>query len=417
MHDNRIDLIRPDAPELAAHGELPVGVRTIELVHRDQIDIVNVEEGKPPPRYDRRLTVEVWYPAARGTKPGGTYAGVFLRDGHTRVSLRGRAARDASPRVGEGPFPLVIVSHGYPGNRFLLSHLAENLASKGYVVASIDHRDSTYDDHAAFGSTLVNRPRDQHFALREMDRLGCDPASFLSGIIDASRTAIVGYSMGGYGAIISAGAGLAEAATAFDWSPPAGTLAVNVAGSATHAALIDPRVKAVIAFAPWGMQRGLWDAAGLAGITKPLMVVGGSVDDVSDYENGIARIFEGAVNADRYLLTFEGANHNAAAPMPAPVESWRRVSNLDFVPFDHYADPVWDTVRMNNIAQHFATAFLGKTVKGDASMDAYLDLVERAGDGVHAVSDDGTPRPEHNYWKGFAPRTALGLSLRHARPI
>jgi predicted dienelactone hydrolase len=43
------------------------------------------------------------------------------------------------------PMPLVIISHGYPGNRYLMSHLGEDLASKGYVVASIDHRDSTYD--------------------------------------------------------------------------------------------------------------------------------------------------------------------------------------------------------------------------------------------------------------------------------
>ena len=61
--------------------------------------------------------------------------------------------RDAAPS-GDGPFPLVIVSHGYPGNRFLMAHLAENIASKGFVVASIDHVDSTYRDQAAFGSTL-----------------------------------------------------------------------------------------------------------------------------------------------------------------------------------------------------------------------------------------------------------------------
>ena len=77
-----------------------------------------------------------------------------------------------------GPYPLLIISHGYPGNRFLLSHLAENLASKGYVVASIDHTDSTYSDQAAFGSTLLNRPLDQLFVLNEMARLnGSDPTA------------------------------------------------------------------------------------------------------------------------------------------------------------------------------------------------------------------------------------------------
>ena len=79
--------------------------------------------------------------------------------------------RDAAPRTGER-YPLVIASHGYPGNRFLLSHLTENLASKGYIVASIDHRDSTYRDKTVFGSTLVNRPLDQLFVLDQMAELG-----------------------------------------------------------------------------------------------------------------------------------------------------------------------------------------------------------------------------------------------------
>ena len=79
---------------------------------------------------------------------------------------------------GSGPegYPLVILSHGYPGNRFLMSHIGENLASKGFVTVSIDHKDSTYDDQKAFGSTLYNRPlppdhragraRDVHGAVR-----------------------------------------------------------------------------------------------------------------------------------------------------------------------------------------------------------------------------------------------------------
>jgi predicted dienelactone hydrolase len=54
----------------------------------------------------------------------------------------------------------VIISHGYPGNRFLMSHIGENLASKGFVCVSIDHKDSTYDDQKAFASTLYNRPFD-----------------------------------------------------------------------------------------------------------------------------------------------------------------------------------------------------------------------------------------------------------------
>ena len=59
------------------------------------------------------------------------------------------------------------------------------------------------------------------------------------------------------------------------------------------------------------MQTGYWDAAGLAGIRTPVLFVAGSVDDISGYEKGTRAIFDGAVNSDRYLLTFLAANHNA----------------------------------------------------------------------------------------------------------
>lgn len=410
--ENRIDQVRPDAPELAPYGDAAIGVRTLDLVNKDQIDIVKVEPGKELPRYDRPLKVEIWYPAAAGAT-ATPYEGVFLRDGETKVTLHGKAARDAAPAEAETPYPLVIISHGYPGNRFLLSHLAENLASKGYVVASIDHKDSTYDDQGKFGSTLVNRPLDQKFVLNEIARLSEEDGNFLNGLVDAEKAAIIGYSMGGYGAVISAGAGVTEASVGYEWGAPEKTLAVNQADSETHNALPDERVKAVVAFAPWGMERGFWNEDALAKIQKPMFYVAGSVDDVSGYEKGTKAIFEGTINADAYLLTFENANHNAAAPMPAPAESWKTSEKLGWAPFDHYADPVWDTVRMNNIAQHFVTAFLGKYLKEDEAVGTYLDVIPNAADGVYAKNEDGTFKPEHTYWKGFADRTAKGLTLSY----
>ena len=412
--ENRVDLIRPDAPELAAYGPHAIGVRTVEVVNKDQIDIAKVEPGKDLPRYDRKLTVEIWYPAesAAAATPG-IYEGVYLRDGETQVTLTGRAVREAPPLEAEDedPFPLAIISHGYPGNRFLLSPLAESLASKGYVVAAIDHTDSTYNDQAAFGSTLVNRPLDQKFVLDEIERMATESDSFLEGLVDPGNAAIVGYSMGGYGAVISAGGGVTEASTKFEWGAPAGTLAVHQSGSQTHNALPDERVNAVVAFAPWGMERGFWDEDGLAKIQKPIFYVAGDADDVSGYEKGVKAIWEATINADAWLLTFENANHNAGAPMPAPVESWKMSEKLGFAPFEHYADPVWDSVRMNNIAQHFVTAFLDKYLKENEDMDAYLDVVPDAEAGVWAMDEAGNPKPEHTYWKGFAERTAKGLKL------
>ncbi|MEM9049358.1 MAG: dienelactone hydrolase [Pseudomonadota bacterium] len=410
MAENRIDIVRPDAPVLATTGPYPIGVRRLTLSNPDQVDILKVTEAAIP-LYDRPLTVEIWYPAA-ADGPATPYQGVLLRDGRTEVTLHGRAQRDAAPLQGTA-WPVIILSHGYPGNRFLMSHLAENLATKGYVVASIDHTDSTYDTQAAFGSTLVNRSLDTRFVLDEIERMAADPENFLGGIADASRAAIVGYSMGGYGAIISAGGGVTQAAVDLAWGAPRGLLGAHLAGSDSHRALMDPRFRAFVAIGAWGRHFGFWDGAGLAGIDRPILYVGGSVDDVSDYQNGIRVIYEETVNAPAWLLTFENANHNAAAPMPAPAESWAPVETLDFVPFEHYADPVWESVRMNNVLAHFTTAFLDWQLKGDVEKAAYLDLVDASNDGVVALNEDGSEKPEHSHWLGFAPRTAKGLRMEH----
>ena len=100
-------------------------------------------------------------------------------------------------------------------------------------------------------------------------------------------------------------------------------------------------------------------------------------------------IFEQTTGTTRHLLTFHGASHNAAAPIPAPAESWAASPALDFIPFEHYADPVWDTVRMNNIAQHFASAFLSLHLKGDETTQRYLDGI----------------------FTGFAPASARALTF------
>ncbi len=403
--ENRIDVIRPDAPALAAYGDYPIGVRTLELTDPDRIDVLNVTEDAIP-TYERPLTVEMWYPAAPGTAAGTVYDTV-IRDGVTKTQLHGKAARDAAPAAGE-TFPLIVISHGYPGNRMLMSHLGENLASKGYVTVSIDHTDSTYSDQAAFGSTLLNRPLDQRFVVDQMGEASVIGEDFAA-ITDTSQTGVIGYSMGGYGVLIYGGAGVTQASTEYSWGTPRGLLAEHLAGSDTHAKLTDdPRIKAMIAIGPWGRNTGFWDAAGMSGFSRPLMLMAGGVDDVSQYP-AMRAMFDEATGTDRHLLTFENANHNAAAPMPAPAEAWNVAEGLS--PYDHYSDAVWDTRRMNNITQHFATAFMDLHLKGDAEKAGFFELTKQAGDGVYSLNEDGTAKEDHSYWPGFANRTAHGLTF------
>jgi predicted dienelactone hydrolase len=364
---------RPDAPELAARGALPVGVRTVAIEHADQLDVLHVSAATPEPRYTRKLVLEVWYPAqlAPGQPERTVYTDVLGAGPdnparpNTPFSFEGRAARDAAP--GPGSYPLAIVSHGYPGSRLQMSYLTENLASKGYVVVAIDHAESTRLDKAGFASTLRNRQLDDLFVLDTVAAWS-RPGSghFLAGRVDAGRTALIGYSMGGYGALNAA------------MTP-------------------DARIKAVVAFAPWGGAHKVWDAAALARVRAPLLFIAGDQDDVSGYRDGVVPLFEGVVHAERYLLTYQGARHNVA-PNPAPPAA---ASHAD--DFMAYAEPVWDSRRINNINQHFVTAFLGVQLK-DQPLQAYLDLAPLAA--------SGTITPEAVLWKGFPRRSALGLGWR-----
>jgi len=412
---NRIDTVSPSAPELAAYGPSDIGVRTIQVTDKNRPDILNIKEGGPVVRYDRTLTLEVWYPAtlAGGQKPGGEYR-VITRDPTVMATLYGKAVRDAAARPAQGGYPLVIISHGYPGNRFLMSHMGENLASKGFVAVSIDHKDSTYDDQKAFGSTLYNRAFDQLFVLNEIDRLS-KPGSgnFLAGLVDASHTGIIGYSMGGYGVVNVIGGGYSASSATFNGAPPNKMLTERSAANPDYRKTVDTRIKAAIAIGPWGMQNGFWDAEGLKGIHIPVLFVAGSADETSQYEKGTRAIYQGAVNADRYLLTFINANHNAAAPIPAPAEVVALPPG-GVNAFSHYADAVWDTARMNNIFDHFATAFFDWHVKGDQTMRMYLDVVPNGKDAVYSIDRDGKPSATHTYWKGFKRGTAVGLILEHA---
>ncbi|MCH7673035.1 MAG: dienelactone hydrolase, partial [Proteobacteria bacterium] len=238
-----------------------------------------------------------------------------------------------------------------------------------------------------------------------------DSASFLYRLLNAETTAIVGYSMGGYGLINNLGGGYSDDIVASLLAPPNELLRQHASGNPDYRDNLDPRIKAGVAVAPWGMNLGFWRNQDLAGIDVPTFYIAGSADTVAGYENGTRAIFENAMNSDRYLLTFKNAGHNAGAPYPLPVEI---LNSEDKTGASHYTDPVWDTVRMNNIMDHFVTAYLDYQLKGKEERMSYLDLVPDGADGVYSVKN-GQPDVDHTYWKGFGAGTAVGLKLEHLR--
>ena len=395
-----------DSPELARLGSYAVGVRTISLIERDAVDVV-------APHGDRRLMVDIWYPAkpTPGAKPEVYRASLQAQPPAPPVpfTMPGIAMRDAKPI--DGHYPLVIVSHGRSNATAALSWLTENLASKGYVVAAIRHEDPLRSDSREFPEILLRRPLDVAFVARSLQRALAE-----QGQVDPARTAVVGYSMGGYAVLTAAGGALDPNSAALK-PVPDNLLAPFAQGGARREETLLQGLRAVVAIAPWGGAQSAWGTSGLASITAPLMLISGDRDQTVDYTTGAHAFLEAATGAQRYLLTFRGAGH-AIGFDPAPPEMGHSLWDISW-----FEDPVWRKERVIGVSLHMITAFLDRYVKGAESRAAYLDgLVPDAGTGQWQApqgTDYGAYSPGGSgvtLWKGFQRGYAEGLELQHREP-
>jgi predicted dienelactone hydrolase len=408
-----------DAPELAHLGDYAVGVKTLHFVQHGQIDVLAFDAAKgTAPLADRALTVELWYPA----RPAPAAARVVYTASlpsqppapAAQFSIPGIAVRDA-PSSGTG-HPLVIVSHGYSNDPDAMTWLTENLASKGYVVAAIRHDDPPITDQSRFAQPLMRRPLDIAFVAQTLQRtLAADH------LVDATRTALVGYSMGGYGVLTAAGAALDPDGGAVK-RVPGGLMLPFARGGAMRNSLEVKGLRAVVAISPaGGGSLASWGPEGLRMITAPLLLVSGDSDRTVDYTTGARAIFDMTSAAHRYLLTFKGGGH-AIGLSPVPEAMRKTLWDQDW-----FEDPVWRKDRINAINAHFITAFLDCYVKGDESRAAYLNVpVTESAAGVWPAAtpplayDAYSPgAAEITVWKGFQRNHAAGLELlqAQARPM
>ena len=399
-----------DAPELARLGSFRVGVRTLVLLDSENPDGHALgTSGGVPPKGNRRLTVELWYPAdVAPTAQPVTYTATLPSEPPAppaQFSIPGLAVRDAKPASGR--YPLVVVSHGYSNAPVAMSWLTENLASKGYVVAAIEHDDPPITDRTGFPEVLLRRPLDVAFVARSLAAsLGA------SGLLAPDRVALIGYSMGGYGVLTSAGATL-DAAGPLGRFVGAELIAPYARGGAKLEAVRVPGVRAVVALAPaGGGALAAWGAEGLRALKTPVLLIAGDEDRTVDYRTGARAFFDTATNATRYLLTYRNGGH-AIGLDSAPEGMRQKLWDQDW-----FEDPVWRKDRIIAINLHMITAFLDRYVKDDESRAAYLEVpVADAQAGRWPA-----PGPAHygelspgtapiTVWKGFQDRHAAGVTL------
>ncbi|MDQ3079056.1 MAG: dienelactone hydrolase [Pseudomonadota bacterium] len=391
-----------DAPELAQLGKHGVGT----LI--ETIAVAGAEA--------RAVKVRLWYPAVSGGQ-ATNYSHRLERVGAPAVAVNYPALAVANAVPAKGRFPLVVMSHGYRGWPELMSFLGENLASKGYVVAAIDHGDQPFADGPtfarSFGEVIVNRARDQRAVIGFMLGRARGPVQTAWPSIDPARgVGLIGYSMGGFGALATAGAGYDPASPTIKQLPPPFQQVVL-----SRDAAIPREVRALILIAPWGAQPAnrSWTNSGLSNITAPTLMISGDQDDIVDYKQGVRFVFDGLTGSRRRLLVYRDARHNVGGnPLPASPAA-------DFGLVDALAEPVWRSERINAINQHFITAFLDLEMKGDDSRRAYLDVpspIASNGEWPSApgqsfggqTAGDGQPA----YWRGFQRRWAVGIEIHSA---
>ncbi|RKT84199.1 Platelet-activating factor acetylhydrolase, isoform II [Saccharopolyspora antimicrobica] len=189
-------------------GPHAVGTTALHLVDQSRQD-------PWVPQEKRELMVSLWYPTRDDDAPRAQY----VTPEESRRILEGQQLNGVSPEIFsttrthagvdaeplDRDLPLVLLSPGFTLPRTSLTGLAEDLASRGYAVAAVDHnyeaRAITFPDGRVTGclaceqtpkpdgaTVAGNRAADLSFVLDELIERGG---------IDGDRVVVAGHSMGG----------------------------------------------------------------------------------------------------------------------------------------------------------------------------------------------------------------------------
>jgi predicted dienelactone hydrolase len=150
------------------------------------------------PSAARELMVSVHYPAPAGR---GRSAAYMTEQAHLLLESRGldgvvpatalsgtRTHARVNARPAGGRFPLVVLSPGFSASRSSLTALAEDLASRGYVVAAVEHAYESVGTAFPGGRVLTCLACDHVATREERGRVALRRAQDLSFVIDRSTS-------------------------------------------------------------------------------------------------------------------------------------------------------------------------------------------------------------------------------------
>lgn len=238
------------------------------------------------------LEAVVWYPTDAPEVPW--QAGPFT----VSASL-------GAPIAGGQKFPVILLSHGRNGGPLSHRDLAAGLARNGFVVVVPTHAGDAagYPKHNQ-SRILKDRPRQAiaalHAALRD---------SRLAEHVNPQRVGMIGYSAGGYTALVLAGArpdfGHAEAYCREN-AGDIGTCAPMQEGGTDLTTELEnwqppsePRLKALVLMDPWA---AMFDKAGLSEVHIPTLLFRPENDIYMGAQPNASAIAAGLPDAPRQVI-------------------------------------------------------------------------------------------------------------------
>jgi predicted dienelactone hydrolase len=119
----------------------------------------------------------------------------------------------------------------------------------------------------------------------------------------------------------------------------------------------DGRVDAIVGMAP---AAGYYGPEGLKAVSVPAMFMVGSGDTFILPEVDTFQVYRNLASERKTLITFANADHTVFL-LDCQNAPWL----IDYGAFWACSDPVWDMERAHDLINHFTTAFLLATLKGD----------------------------------------------------
>lgn len=239
---------------------------------------------------------------------------VAVADGLTlHDAARGKdlAYKVSFPKA-DGPFPLIVFSHGFGGNKDAFSTIARHWAGHGYVVIQPTHADGLGrrdgDRNAAGGRPGRLGAGGLLAGINDPDRIADRVADLVlildslaeiekavpgvEGRIDAKRIGVGGHSFGAYTAMLIGG------------------VTVDLGGEKGRN-FRDRRVTCILPISAQGTgQQGLTDAS-WAGLAIPMMTITGTRDQGVGGQDAAWRKepYRFSPPGSKYLVVIDGANH------------------------------------------------------------------------------------------------------------